>query len=97
MYLTDFQHGTQAKNNLEKEIKTYLETLDRILIEDVDFAKFQQLILEKVREFNKKHPRAKPKSPHYLSGTGKDVFLSGIECVVFKFLKVKITSLHLKK
>ena len=88
MYLTHHSYSTSAKNKLEEEFFNYLQSIDRILIEDYLIEDFKAEILRKYDEICQKHPRCKPIEKRFYCQNEKDIHLFGSNAS-FTFLKTK--------
>jgi len=64
-YYFDKGFCTSLKNNLQKEAKTYLESLDKSVICAEDLEEAKKVILDSLEQINKNHPRCKPLKPYW--------------------------------
>jgi len=88
-YMTYNGHQLATKNKLEKEVSEYIKTLDRTLIHEGNLVAFKEMVIEKIEEFNQKHPRCKPLKPYWDERRNSDIFLSGIYFNHFTIYHVK--------
>jgi hypothetical protein len=68
-YYLDCSHSTQDKNKLQKEFSSYLNTLNKKLIDASSLAKIKKDILKTVEELNIKYPRCTPIIIHFYENT----------------------------
>ena len=59
-YLSYYTHGTQEKNQLEKEANDYLRSMDRYLVIEADVTKFKNQINQELANLSAKYKRSKP-------------------------------------
>jgi hypothetical protein len=81
-YYFDLGFCTNVKNNLQKEAKSYLETLNRSVIHSDDLEEAKKVIIESLEAINKKHFRCKPQNFKWDERPDQNTFyLSGFyEC-----------------
>lgn len=53
-------HELVTKNKLQSEVKEYLKSMDRMLIDRDHLPMFKSQILHEISKFNVIHPRCKP-------------------------------------
>ncbi|MEP2447379.1 MAG: hypothetical protein ABJI69_09135 [Balneola sp.] len=78
-YLSYVGHQLTTKNKLQKELREWLISKDRILINtEEDLEAYKKMVVNKVSELNEKHTRCKPIKVHWWHhGFNNDYHLSG--------------------
>jgi hypothetical protein len=87
-YFTYVGHGTNTKNNLQKEFKTYLESLQCTLIDAVKLNLYLKQIREKAQELNDKYKRCTPLVISFSELHSKNgLMISGFYFLTFQILE----------
>lgn len=90
MYLSHKTYSTQAKNALDKSFESYLDLIDRTLIENDKIDEFMSGVLEHYLKLSSVHKRCKPRELSFYAPSRENgkISLHGSH-VSFEFLKSK--------
>ncbi|OBX17740.1 MULTISPECIES: hypothetical protein [Bizionia] len=89
-YLTYNGYQLATKNKLQEAIQTYLNCIDRTLINDGQaLADIKTKIIAHIVFFNNEYPRCKPIRASWYSHDKKDWLLSGVDFANFHIYQVK--------
>lgn len=68
MYIVTFGHGSATKNKLQSAVYDYLQTLDRLIVEDEKLDQFEKTVLAEIERLHKEeYPRCKSLEPKFWS------------------------------
>lgn len=95
-YIYFGDHVTGLKNQLEKEAKAYLESLEGKLIESKDYDQVKKLIIDKLQQINESNKRCKPLMCTFSeSHKSKYIYLSGFYAVTFRIYAAELNHLNI--
>ncbi len=87
-YFVYVGHGTQTKNKLQADFKTYLESLAGTIVQAANVKELKQEIMAKVDELNQVHKRCAPLQLKLDNLYTKDGFyITGFYFLTFQILK----------
>lgn len=96
-YFFKFGYNTSLKNNLQKEVYSYLKALDLTLIDAEEVKPAQEIIIDEINKINAKHPRCKALNVSFWDRSSREsepqIALSGFPEVIFQIYPAQLKHL----